>query len=74
LRRGQAARPVRGAGPVLLRASKAALASQPRHLTAAFNLGTALEQLERPVEAIEAYRRAAVLRHLKAYKLLSEQA
>ena len=37
---------------------RAALAAQPRHPTAAFNLGTALEDLGRRAEAIEAYRRA----------------
>ena len=37
---------------------RAALAAQPRHPTAAFNLGTALEDLGRRAEAIDAYRRA----------------
>jgi tetratricopeptide (TPR) repeat protein len=74
-----------------------ALAAHPHHPTAAFNLGTALEELGRPAEAIAANRhaleadpdladahfnlarlyeqtgkRAAALRHLKAYKQLSE--
>jgi len=37
---------------------QAALAAHPRHPTAAFNLGTALEELGRRSEAIQAYRRA----------------
>ncbi len=37
---------------------RAALASNPAHPTAAFHLGTALESLDRTVEAIAAYRRA----------------
>jgi len=76
---------------------RVALAAHPHHSTAAFNLGTALEELGRPSEAIEAYRRAvegdaefadahfnlarlyeqagkraAALRHLQAYKQLSQ--
>ena len=76
---------------------RVALAAHPHHPTAAFNLGTALEELGRRSEAIEAYRRAvaadaefadahfnlarlyeqagkraAALRHLQAYKQLSQ--
>ena len=76
---------------------RAALAAHPHHPMAAFNLGTALEELGRRPEAIAAYRqaleadadfadahfnlarlyeqagkRAAALRHLRAYKNLSE--
>ncbi|MEP7176875.1 MAG: tetratricopeptide repeat protein, partial [Gemmatimonadales bacterium] len=75
-----------------------ALAGDSRHPTAAFNLGTALEDLGRRSDAIAAYQRAiefdetfadayfnlarlyeqageraAALRHLRTYKVLSEQ-